>query len=170
MPRLWWLVVPPAPLRALRAHRLLRLIAVAACDSTRGGSPASGCPELRAWRGLVLGLRDRAVPGGSPPRSAASSPARPAGAGAGGPGAPRMGAPAALTRRTTRLRRIRYLPARAGPGQRGREGRGPMRILGVAGSLRRASYNRGLIRASLLEPLAALRAWTLRIDIRRAAA
>jgi NAD(P)H-dependent FMN reductase len=63
-----------------------------------------------------------------------------------------------------------------------------MRILGFAGSLRRVSYNRGLIRAavehfdqdgnltdpvvrtSLVELLDALHAWTVRIDLRREAA
>ena len=44
------------------------------------------------------------------------------------------------------------------------------RILGFAGSLRRASYNRGLIRASVVALVEALRVWTLRIDVRREAA
>ena len=45
-----------------------------------------------------------------------------------------------------------------------------MTVLGFAGSLRRASYNRGLIRASVVALVEALRVWTLRIDVRREAA
>ena len=53
------LVVPPPALRAVRACRLLRLVAVAARQPARGGDRAPDRPELRAGRGLVLELRDR---------------------------------------------------------------------------------------------------------------
>ena len=72
------LVVPPASVCALRPCRLLRLVAVAAREPPRRGRAAPGRPELRARRGLVLGLRNRGVPRRSRPGSAAPPPARPA--------------------------------------------------------------------------------------------
>ena len=62
--------------------------------STRGNTPpTAGHPivhELRAWRGLVLGLRSRGVRRGSSPRSAATPSARPARTGTGRPRASRL--------------------------------------------------------------------------------
>ena len=57
VPRHGRLVVPPAALRALRPRRLLRLLAVPARQPPCGGRRAPDRPELRARRGLVLGLR-----------------------------------------------------------------------------------------------------------------
>ena len=58
MPFEQWLVAAPAPLRSVRTCRLLRLLSLPArltpCEADR----ASRRPELRAWGGLVLGLRD----------------------------------------------------------------------------------------------------------------
>ena len=50
------LVVPPAPLRGVRAHRVLRQLAVAARQRARGRRRAPADPQLRAGRGLVLEL------------------------------------------------------------------------------------------------------------------
>src|SRR6266566_1321986 len=48
VPRFRRLVVSPAPLRALRPHRLLRLVALAAREPPCFRSAASGRPKLRA--------------------------------------------------------------------------------------------------------------------------
>ena len=93
------LVVPPAPLYAVRAHRLLRLLAGAARQRARGGHRAPADQELRAGRVMVLELRGGpdvlkrpgAGPAGAPSR-------RPAGAGPGGPGAQGLAVAPALTR------------------------------------------------------------------------
>ena len=98
MPRLRWLVVPSPPLREMRPYRLLRLVTVAACEPPCRRSASPGRPELRARRGLVLGLRDGGVPRGSRPGSAESSSRRSAGAGTSRPRARGMAAAAALTR------------------------------------------------------------------------
>jgi hypothetical protein len=98
MPRLRGLVVPPPSVRALRPHRLLRLITIPARKSSCGRCGAPNHPKLRARRGLVLGLHVRAVPRRSGPDSASTSPTRPAGARTQRSGAPRLDATAALTR------------------------------------------------------------------------
>src|SRR6516165_12621253 len=93
------LVVPPPALCAVRAHRLLRLLAGPACQRARGGHRAPDRPELRAGRGMVLELRGGPHvlkrPGAGPAR--APSP-RPAGARPGRARAPRLAVSAALTR------------------------------------------------------------------------
>ena len=85
------LVGAPAPLRAVRAHRLLRLLAGPARERARGRDRPPDRAELRAGRGLVLGLRERgllrrpgarrpAAPPGRPDRARAARPAcRPTG-------------------------------------------------------------------------------------------
>ena len=95
--RIRWLVVPPSSLRRLRPHRLLRLVAIPARQPPRGRRRSSGGPELRARRGLVLGLRERALHGGPGVGSAPPSPARPTRAGTNGSCAPRLGTAVALT-------------------------------------------------------------------------
>ena len=55
------LVAAPAPLRALRPRRLLRFLARPARQPPRGRDRAPARQELRAGRGVVLELRDRAV-------------------------------------------------------------------------------------------------------------
>ena len=96
--RIRWLVVPPSSLRRLWPHRLLRLVAIPARQPARGHRRSPGGPELRARRGLVLGLRERALHRWPGAGSAPPSPARPARAGTYGSGAPRLGATVALTR------------------------------------------------------------------------
>src|SRR5438477_12672117 len=99
------LVVPPAPVCPVRAHRLLRHLAVTARERARGGHRAPGHPQLRAGGGLVLELCDRRVlrvrPGADP--TGPPSP-RPAGTRSGRPGAARLARPPALAVRTVRDR------------------------------------------------------------------
>ena len=57
VPRGGRVVAPPAPLRRLRAHRLLRQLAQPARQRARPPGRPRHRPELRAGRGLVLGLR-----------------------------------------------------------------------------------------------------------------
>src|SRR6478752_9664671 len=89
-------VVPPAPLRPVRAHRLLRQLTRAARQRPFAtvGSPAD--PELRTGRGLVLELPGWAVLQRPGPVPAAQPPGRPAGAGPGRARARRLAQPAAL--------------------------------------------------------------------------
>src|SRR5260370_874505 len=49
-------VVPPAPVRSVRAHRLLRHLTVPARERARRPDRTPDCRELRAGRGLVLEL------------------------------------------------------------------------------------------------------------------
>src|SRR5580704_10988716 len=92
------LVVPPAPLYPVRAHRLLRLLARPARQCARGGDGSPADPQLRARRGVVLELRGEPDvlqrPGPGPARAPSR---RPAGTWPGGPRAPRLAVPAALT-------------------------------------------------------------------------
>jgi len=74
------LVVPPAQVRAVRPHRLLRRLALAACDPACPRAGTSVDPVVRAWWGLVLQLRRWAALWGARPCSAAISPGRAAGA------------------------------------------------------------------------------------------
>src|SRR5258708_9665829 len=91
------LVVPSAPLRAVRAHRLLRLLAGPARQRACGRLRAPADQELRAGRVMVLELR-----GGPDVRQRAGTGAarapsrRPAGARPGGPPAPRLAVQAPL--------------------------------------------------------------------------
>src|SRR5688500_19956886 len=85
----------------MRPCRLLRLVAVAACQPPRRERSASGDPELRARRGLVLGLHDGAASRGAGPGSASPSPARPARARTSRARARRLGAAAALIAQAT---------------------------------------------------------------------
>ena len=66
------LVVPPSSLRPVRPRRLLRLFAIPARQPARGRCRASGRPELRARRRLVLGLRERELRERAGPGSAAT--------------------------------------------------------------------------------------------------
>src|SRR5690349_7622339 len=81
------LVVPPAPLYAVRAHRLLRLLAGPACQPPCGRRRAPADQELRAGRVVVLELRGgpdvRQRPGTGPARAPSG---RPAGTRPSGPG------------------------------------------------------------------------------------
>ena len=52
---------PPPPVPDLRARRLLRLLAVPACDRAPRRDRAPGHPQLRAGRGVALVLRRRAA-------------------------------------------------------------------------------------------------------------
>lgn len=99
------LVVPSAALRPVRPCRLLRLVAVAACEPAcvRGRPPDR--PDLRARRGLVLGLPARTAPRRAGARAAAAPPTRATGAGASGPGATRLAATAPLAGSAVPLRR-----------------------------------------------------------------
>ena len=65
MPRQRRLVVPPAPLRALRSHRLLRLVAEPARNGTCQSDGPHSHKKLRAWRRLVLRLQNRRSAGRS---------------------------------------------------------------------------------------------------------
>src|SRR5499427_763565 len=91
------LVVPPAPVRPMRAHRLLRLLTGPAREPSCSRFRAPGDPEFRAGRVMVLELRRepdvRQRPG---PGTAGASPARAAGARPGRPGTPRLAVPPAL--------------------------------------------------------------------------
>lgn len=88
------LVVSPPPMRALRPHRM--------CDSSpsqhASHHAASDRPELRARRGLVLGLQDRGVRGRARHGTAAIPSARSAGARRGRARAARLAGSPALTR------------------------------------------------------------------------
>jgi hypothetical protein len=92
------LVVPPAPLYAVRAHRLLRLLAVPARERPCGRHRAPAHQELRAGRVVVLELRGgpdvRQRPGACPARAPSR---RPAGARPGGPRTTRLAVEAPLT-------------------------------------------------------------------------
>src|SRR5437867_1884872 len=104
------LVVPSAPLRGVRAHRLLRLVTIAACAQARRRGRAPDHPELRTGRGLVLELRDRGAVGGTGAGSAGLSPRRPAGTRTGRAGAARLGATSALASERGRPGRTPALP------------------------------------------------------------
>jgi hypothetical protein len=97
MPRQRRLVVPPAPLRALRSHRLLRLVAEPArkrsCQRERPHSPK----KFRARRGLVLRLWNRRRHGRSSVSGARAPSAQAADAGSCRQGAARLAAPPPLT-------------------------------------------------------------------------
>src|SRR6266516_1802291 len=121
------LVVPPATLYAVRAHRLLRLLAGPARQRARGGHRAPADPELRAGRVVVLELRRephvRKRPGPGPARAPSR---RPAGARPGRPRARRLAVPAALGRPGKQGRAgTRMFPAVTGP-----DGPGSPRIEG----------------------------------------
>src|SRR5579862_1486213 len=91
------LVVPPSALCQVRAHRLLRLVARAARQPSRGGCRAPHHPQLQAGRGMVLGLHPGAVRPRSRARAAAPPPAEPARPRTGRPRAPQLGRAPALT-------------------------------------------------------------------------
>ena len=97
MPRQRRLVVPPAPLRALWSHRLLRLVAEPArkrsCQSERPPSHT----KFRARRGLVLRLRNRRRHGRSSVSAARAPSAQAADARPCRQGATRLGAPPPLS-------------------------------------------------------------------------
>src|SRR5438045_2274625 len=96
MPRLRRLVAASPALRQLRPCRLLRLVTIAARKPPRRRHRTPRRAELRAGRGLVLGLRRRAVPRRSGPGPAPASPARTARAGTRRPGPPGLAATPAL--------------------------------------------------------------------------
>ena len=91
-----WMVVPPSSVRAVRTHRLLRLVAVTAREPSRDRRPASHRPQLRARGRLVLGLRQRAVRGRSTAGPARAPSARSADAGTRRPGPAGLGRAPAL--------------------------------------------------------------------------
>src|SRR5690242_11764288 len=96
MRRRGWLVGTPAPLRAVRPRRLLRHLPRPARHRARPHVRAPPRAELRARRGLVLGLRtrhgvDRARVGPTDP-----PPARPARAGPAGTRPRRLAKPRPL--------------------------------------------------------------------------
>src|SRR5262249_34199460 len=91
------LVVPPAPMCPVGAHRLLRHLTVPARERPCGRDRAPGDPEFRAGRVMVLELcREPDVWQRPGPGAAGASPARPASARPGWPGAPGLADPAAL--------------------------------------------------------------------------
>ncbi|CAA9219279.1 MAG: Isopeptidase T, partial [uncultured Blastococcus sp.] len=89
-------VVPPPPLRAVRARRVLRLLPQPARPRPRGLLRPPGGPQLRARRGLVLELRHRAAGGRGGAGPAAAPSRRPAGTGPARSGAGRLAVAAAL--------------------------------------------------------------------------
>src|SRR5215211_7576768 len=91
-----WVVVPPPPLRAVRARRLLRLLAQPARPGSRRVRRSPGGAQLRTGRGLVLGLLDRAAGGRGGPRAAGEPPRRPARPRTARPGAGRLAVPTEL--------------------------------------------------------------------------
>lgn len=95
------LVVPSAALCGVRAHRLLRLVPVPACAAPCVRCRPSRRDELRARRGLVLGLHCRRRRRRSADGSTAPSAGRPARARTAGAGAGELGEPA--ERRTGRM-------------------------------------------------------------------
>jgi hypothetical protein len=56
-----WMVAASPSLRTVRACRVLRFVPVAAREQARGGQSPSPGAELRAGRGVVLGLHDQRV-------------------------------------------------------------------------------------------------------------
>lgn len=72
------LVAPSTALRPMRAHRLLRLLSLAARQPPRSRCRSSPDPQLRTWRRLVLELQHRAVLRRSVARPTRASSARPA--------------------------------------------------------------------------------------------
>src|SRR5690606_32497185 len=86
------LVGPPAPVRAVRPHRLLRLVSGPARDRALPRDRPPAGPQLRAGRGLVLGLPHERAAGGPRPARTPAPAARP-----GGP-RPRGAGPGGLAR------------------------------------------------------------------------
>src|SRR4029077_1119404 len=72
-----WLVGPPAPLRRMWAHRLLRRLAGAARVGALARNRTPDHPVLRTGRGLVLELRDERVLRRTPTRRARQPSRRP---------------------------------------------------------------------------------------------
>src|SRR5262245_36138693 len=72
------MVVSPSPVRPVRAHRLLRQLALAARERPLRRDRAPDHSKLRAWRGLVLERRDRAGGRGAAARAARAASCRPA--------------------------------------------------------------------------------------------
>src|SRR5690348_16610354 len=97
------MVVSSAPMRAVRTHRLLRLLAGTARLSSCRGDRTPFRPQLRARRELVLGLRQRRLLRRAAVGAAGASPARPAGAGSAGSRAGRLDEAPALTDRPAPL-------------------------------------------------------------------
>src|SRR5450759_3627611 len=83
----------------MRAHRLLRLLAIAARKQACGRSRTSARTQLRAWRGVVLELRRRAVLRRSVACIPRASPDRAAGPRTRREGAGGLAEPPALTHR-----------------------------------------------------------------------
>src|SRR5690606_27125794 len=86
------LVGSPAPVRAVRPHRLLRLVSGPARDRALPRDRPPAGPQLRAGRGLVLGLPHERAAGGPRPARTPAPAARP-----GGP-RPRGAGPGGLAR------------------------------------------------------------------------
>src|SRR4051794_32084579 len=72
------LVVPPATVQPVRPRRLLRLLTRPARERARRGVRAPADPELRTWRGLVLGLPEQGLLRRSEARRSPAPPGRPA--------------------------------------------------------------------------------------------
>jgi hypothetical protein len=70
------LVASSTPLRPMRAHRLLRLLPLAARKPPRSRCRSPADPQLRTWRGLVLELHHRSVLRRSAARPTRASSAR----------------------------------------------------------------------------------------------
>ena len=109
------LVGAPAPVRAVRPRRLLRLEPGAARDRPLRGDRPSGHAELRARRGLVLGLRAVRRPRpvrGSPTRRATPRTSRPPVLPAGCPttGGSTSTEPPVRARRACHAQRMRRTP------------------------------------------------------------
>src|ERR1017187_800710 len=90
-------VGPPAAVRAVRAHRVLRHLPCAARVRPCGRQRAPVHPQLRARRRLVLQLRVQGHVRGAGAGTAGESPACPAGARARRTGAGRLALPRALS-------------------------------------------------------------------------
>src|SRR5437899_1044476 len=97
MPRQRRLVVPPAPLRALRSHRLLRLVAEPARKRSYQSERPHSHKKFRARRGLVLRLRNRRRHGRSSVSAARAPSAQAADAGSRRQGAAGLAAPPPLS-------------------------------------------------------------------------
>src|SRR5476649_1423135 len=91
------LVASSSPLRRVRPRRLLRLVSFRARKGACGRERASDCPELRAWRELVLVVYRRDVRRRPRAGTAPLASARPADAGPCRQGAGELAKPAEVT-------------------------------------------------------------------------
>jgi hypothetical protein len=99
MPGRGQMVVSSAPMRAMRAHRLLRQLTKPACVKALRRHGSSGHHELRAGRALVLRLSHRGILRRPKTSSAGLPSGRSAGAGTGRSGARKLASAASRVAR-----------------------------------------------------------------------